>query len=245
MKTLNAFQIKLFMIFIMFLDHLHFIPGLIPPQLNIVIHLASRCVSVWFAYIAVDALRYTRNRWKYNWRILGWAIFMAIGNMILGSIFAARHIYISNNIFLTLALGVFCLNILDYFKTRTSLPKLVPYLLVGLLTFLGMYLTEGGMVVIPFMLITSAWCDKPKTRNILYWLFAAVLLLMSYAPYDTLSRTIEMLLYNCDWFFISVLPFIALYSGERGPNTPFTKYFFYIFYPAHIWLLATLGFLLS
>ncbi|MEA4876090.1 TraX family protein [Anaerorhabdus sp.] len=33
------------------------------------------------------------------------------------------------------------------------------------------------------------------------------------------------------------MPFIYLYNGERGPNTKFSKYIFYIFYPVHIWIL--------
>jgi len=35
---------------------------------------------------------------------------------------------------------------------------------------------------------------------------------------------------------LAVIP-ISLYNGERGPNSPAARNFFYIFYPAHIWLL--------
>ena len=52
-----------------------------------------------------------------------------------------------------------------------------------------------------------------------------------------------MMFYNSDWLFITVLPFISLYNGERGPATKWSKYFFYIFYPAHLWLITCIAYL--
>ena len=48
-----------------------------------------------------------------------------------------------------------------------------------------------------------------------------------------LNDTIRMLAYPI--FLISVLPFIYLYNGQRGPSNWFTKYFFYAFFPS-LWI---------
>ena len=40
------------------------------------------------------------------------------------------------------------------------------------------------------------------------------------------------------WFMVLALPFILRYNGERGKSF---KYFFYIFYPAHTFLLFYLA----
>ena len=111
-----------------------------------------------------------------------------------------------------------------------------------------MFLTEGGIVVLPFMLITYFCRNNPKLRNGLYLIFAAFL--ASSLPgivgmYDDWATRIDMLLFNSDWLFITVIPFLYLYNGERGKKTPFTKYFFYVFYPAHLWIIAAISYFVA
>lgn len=43
---------------------------------------------------------------------------------------------------------------------------------------------------------------------------------------------------TCNWMMIGSLPFILLYNGKKGSGF---KYFFYLFYPLHIWILYILG----
>lgn len=56
-KILNAFQIKLLMAFLMLLDHLRYIHGLVAPETAAVLTLISRCVAPMFAYLAVEGIR--------------------------------------------------------------------------------------------------------------------------------------------------------------------------------------------
>ena len=49
-KQYTAFQWKCFMAFLMVLDHLPYIPGLVPPTVTGIFHVLTRCVGVWFAY---------------------------------------------------------------------------------------------------------------------------------------------------------------------------------------------------
>ncbi|MDE6639781.1 MAG: hypothetical protein K2K63_04590 [Acetatifactor sp.] len=44
-KIMNAFQIKLLLAFLMLLDHLRYIHGLVPPETAAVLTLISRCVA--------------------------------------------------------------------------------------------------------------------------------------------------------------------------------------------------------
>ncbi|WP_239442326.1 TraX family protein [Lactobacillus gallinarum] len=43
---------------------------------------------------------------------------------------------------------------------------------------------------------------------------------------------------------IAVIPFILLYNGKRAKKSLLTKYFFYIVYPAHLWILMMLKYCL-
>lgn len=162
---------------------------------------------------------------------------MFIGSKVLEFLFASKQIIIPNNIFLTFAFGVTMLAALRYIQNKP-----LAYLCAFLVLIVGAILTEGGTVILPFMLITYFTYNNIKLRNSLYLIFAVILFIASYVPYETLSETLFMLMYNCDFMFILILPFLYVYNGEHGSNTKFSKYFFYVFEPVHLWLLATLAY---
>lgn len=250
MKKLNGFQLKLFMALLMVLDHIPHITGLVPPLWAGVFHGLTRCVGVWFAFTAVEGFKYTRNRWRYNFRLFGWALFMGLGNRMLQNLL--DDMGIRNNIFLTLAMGVLILNIINQpFNSARISPgwgKICKTIVIVPLFVFGFLGCEGGMVVIPFMLITWFFRNKQKLRNVLYLILAIPLFLIAVTglgTYGDPTLELSMFLYNSDWLFITVIPFLYLYNGERGRNTPFAKYFFYVFYPAHLWLIALINYWIS
>ncbi len=236
MKKFNAFELKIFMAFLMVLDHISYF---IPSDLSLIFHVITRVVGVFFAYMAVEGFFYTRNIKKYLIRLYVWSGIMFAGNTILNYLFSAQNIVIHNNIFLTMAVGVSVLTILSKVKN-----KLLSYTLSLLLTLAGIMFSEGGMVIIPFMIISYYTRNKLSLRNIAYVIFSVILFAMSYTTYETLSMTIEMLAYNSDFLFVFVIPFLNMYNGKRGPNTSFNKYFFYVFYPAHLWIISTIAYFL-
>ncbi|MCT4687170.1 TraX family protein [Vallitalea sp.] len=50
------------------------------------------------------------------------------------------------------------------------------------------------------------------------------------------------ILKNEQWLMVLALPFMVLYNGKRGGKC---KYFFYLFYPIHIYVLYILGALIN
>ncbi|WP_242986407.1 TraX family protein [Vallitalea guaymasensis] len=242
MKKFNGFQIKMFMAIIMVLDHIDHIPNLISGDMASIFHIVTRCVGVWFAYTAVEGFMYTRSKVKYNLRLATWAGIMFLGNKLIAYLYSSKEIIVYNNIFLTLAIGVLMLNVLYNFKNSSTLVKLVRVILSIAIFVGGIMISEGGIPMIPFMLITYYTRKNTSLRNISYLVFFVILLIFSYTPYDTVELTINMMLHNCDWLFITVIPFLYMYNGERGPKNRFTKYFFYVFYPAHLWIIATIAY---
>ena len=244
MKACNAYQLKLAMAGLMVLDHLKIIPDIIPDQLSMVFHMVTRCVAVFFAYMLVEGYLHTRNVKNYLLRLYGAAGLMATGNVLINSLYQSKDIYIGNNIFLTLAVGLTMLMCLKEFKNNSRIRQVIQVVLAGLCLIGGAAYTEGGAVVLTFILITYLGRKMPFKRNLAYVLLALLLLLSSYHPYETIEMTIQMMLFNADWLFILVLPIFGLYNGQAGPRTAFSRYFFYIFYPLHLWLLATIGYFL-
>jgi len=234
---LNGFQIKLLMACLMVLDHIaYFIPGM----WVMIFHVITRVVGVWFAYTAVEGFMYTSNLKKYCMRLFIWAVFMFAGNSILNLLFQDHGIAVHNNIFLTLAIGVLMLAAITKIENR-----IMGFICSAVLIVIGVLMTEGGMVILPFMLITYFAYGKDKYRNIGYLCFSIVLFLMSFVAYEDLLTTIKMLAYNSDFMFIFVIPFLYMYNGKRGGNSKFAKYFFYVFYPAHLWIITTIAYIVS
>lgn len=163
----NAFQIKMFMAMLMVLDHLPYIPGLVPPLLVSIFHAVTRCVGVWFAFNAVEGFLHTRSQIRYNLRLFGWAAFMAAGNGLMEVVLRSKDIHIDNNIFLTLALGVLILNIIADSKkwfVKNCLTRVLKVLLAICVFIVGLRFAEGGDIVIPFMLITYMFRKSRKNE---------------------------------------------------------------------------------
>ena len=216
---MNANRLKLLMMGLMVLDHISYF---VPPEWALIFHVITRCVGVFFGYMAVEGFNYTRNVYRYNGRLYIWAAIMFVGNTLLNHLVNNPAVAVHNNIFFTLALGV---SMLIVTKAMLEMPMFA----------------EGGVVMLPFMLITYLARKRLVLRNCLYGALALFFLVTSFQWLGDWPTTIEMLAYNSDFMFITVLPFISLYNGERGSKAPFFKYLFYGFYPLHLWLIALIA----
>ena len=164
---------------------------------------------------------------------------MQLGNTILTMLFHTKGIHLENNIFLSLACGVLVLNLVfGLSKNSEEIMDEKRYLRIGaavLIGLAGVFLTEGGMTIIPLMLLSYIFRNQPALRTLSYMVLAFLLFCLSIEIYPTMGATISMML----------LPFLHLYNGERGYNGKWGKYFFYIFYPAHLWIIALIAYLVQ
>lgn len=236
-------QLKIFMILLMTLDH---IPLFVGPELSTFFHAITRCVAVFFAYMLVEGFHYTRSKSRYLSRLYFWSLIMAIGNQAINFITQNPLYTVQNNIFLTLAVAATLLWLIDTIKTRTNHFQVLGLLLLGLTLFFGgLIFTEGGIVVLPFTLITYFTFGHAKRQTISYLLLSLCFFLLFDLPGVIGSRTTyEFLLnfgFNSSWLFITVVPFLRLYNGELGTKNLFSKYLFYLYYPLHLWIIAIMS----
>ena len=215
-KILNAWHIKLLMAALMVLDHLHYMQDLVPPNTAYIFTIISRCVAPMFGYLAVEGIRHTRNLKMYCLRLLVLAAIMFAGNALFGW---ALQSNINNNVIFTLSMGVVAIALVIWGKEKKNT---FPYILAGICFAVGFLFGEWGTVLLPFMTVTYFLRDKRVFLCIGYAITAVIAFLVPWGE---------------PWWFI-VFPFIVLYNGERGLNTRFTKYFFYVFYPLHLWIIA-------
>lgn len=241
MNFINRNQLKLAMMFLMVLDH---IQPFVSPEVAALFHVLTRCVGVFFAYMCVEGIRYTTNQEKYLARLWLAGVGMQLGNVLLNRFVFAEAYQVHNNIFLTLAIGTSILYFIQYFSETASLrSKLLYGTAIFFLAVIAL-LTEGGFILIPFMLICYLGVANIRRRNGCLLLFSLVLLLLNFVNYGNLSDTLLMLVYNSDFLLITVVPILAVYNGKKGSSRPAVKYLFYFFYPVHLYVIAGLATLL-
>lgn len=246
LRKFNAFELKVFMAALMILDHLDHIPGFLSPETAGLFHVLTRCVAVWFAYAAVESFLHTRSRLNYTARLFLAAAVMALGNLVLNRLGEDAGLSIHNNIFLTLGLGVVTLSALAELRyTASPWRKLGCLVGATAVVALGAIYAEGGLVLLPFMLITYLCRKDPRRRNAAYLFLSVALFAVFYQPYPSWQATVQMLAFNSDFLFITVLPFLGLYNGKRGPKKTSTTLFFYLFYPLHLWVIQIIALLVA
>lgn len=234
-KLLNAFQLKLLLISLMVLDHLRFINNFVTPDIQTIFSVISRGIAPMFAYFAVEGIRHTQNLKKYCLRLSAGAIIMYAGNAVLKRIFMQIsnpvpdnvRMLLLNNIFFTLAAGVIAIALIQWGKNKQAAKKGCIYMISSILFVIGFLYGEWGSVILPFMFIEYFFSSKKRIRFLGYVMIEVIALILPFG---------EPL-----WFL--VFPFIWLYNGKRGLKNGFSKFFFYIFYPAHLWIIAIINLL--
>lgn len=235
-RVFNAWEIKLVLVVLMVLNHLEFVYGLYPESIQSLSVYISRGVAPMFAYLAVSGITHTKNLKRFCIRLWLWSGIVFVGNIILskilisnaGSISSENLIYLTvrTNICVTLAAGVLCITLIKYGKEIGSNIKYLLYMIAAMFFVLG-FVMEWGIVLLPFMMVTYFLQHKKEKR---FWGYLAV-------------EGIAFLLRSEIYYFL-VFPIMAVYNGERGPNKSFNKYFFYVFYPLHLWIIAIINFML-
>jgi hypothetical protein len=216
----SAFWVKLAMAGLMVLDHLHQYLWLGPVWW----HLASRVVAPVFAFFVAVGMCRTRNRAAYTLRLAGFGVVTQLVNTWLS---AALSVSIPNNIFLPLATGAGIILCVGSAMKKGHVPLYASATV--LLLYAAQSFMEGGMLV-PLMIALFYYLrDKRLLMYMCYFLAVSLL----YLPqYFTAGIIVDQ------FYMIFAVLIIMLYNGERGPRNLAAKYFFYLFYPLHIWIIV-------
>lgn len=179
-----------------------------------------------FCFLLIEGLIHTRSRWRYFLRL---ALFAVLSEIPFDLAFQRTWWSLGyQNVFLTLALGLCAAAAWDWL-TKGNAPDCAPLRgLAAVLTAAVAVLaadwlkSDYGAWGVALILVMYLLRDKPWGRDLLS---LAVLCAMVLAA-------------NSHWIEILgalSFPLLHLYNGQRGRQN---KYFFYVFYPAHLLFLA-------
>lgn len=240
MKSLRTFGLssnllKIIGALTMLVDHIGVIMF---PQVKI-LRIIGRIAFPIFAFLISEGCRYTKNKKVYFFRML-----------ILGLATSVVYCIVQKEIYLD-TLMTFSFSIIIIFliqevqnKNSTSTKKICCLFALSLLIFALYILTQyvtvdygfwGIMLpVFPALFVNENNNNRLLICNLRFCFFAVGLILMSII-YFKINRLQIYSLFS--------LVLLAMYNGEKGFKLP--KYFFYIFYPAHIAVIWLVDFILK
>ena len=233
-KGLNANQIKLIAIIAMTIDHLTwaFFSGTQAVWYVFALHIIGRLTAPIMWFFIAEGCYYTRSIWKYAGRLFIFAIVshfaynFAFGIPFLP--FSQGSIFNQTGVMWSLAWAVVLIAIVRDEKIKQWV-KILVIALVCVITFPSDWSCIA--VMCPTFMYLHRGNFKRQAIDIVVWtlLYAVIYFIFL----DKLYGILQL-------FTFLTIPILAQYNGERGRKIPGTKWFFYIYYPAH---LVVVGFI--
>lgn len=180
-----------------------------------------------YCFFIVEGMIKTRNRKKYARRLGACALISEIpfDLALEGAVIDLGH----QNVFFTLLLGMLAVWTIDYFREKKEWDQLQMIALsmatsIGFMLAAELMMTDYSSVGVAVM-IAMYIVRKMAEKKIKFW-----------APlvYVTGVALLCFMGLNEMWALLT-LPLFFFYKGKKGWNA---KWFFYLFYPVHLLLLA-------
>ena len=233
-KKLSGNHIKFIAILAMTVDHLTwlFFPGFHTEWYVIALHILGRLTAPIMWFFIAEGCRYTRDIKKYVGRLLVFAVISHFAyNFAFGIPFVPSGIFNQTSVMWSLMWGVVLIAVCRM-ETVPQWAKIAAIVVGCVLSFPSDWSCIAAMC--PFFLYAHRSSFKRQSMDIVLWSFvyAAVYFLFI----DKLYGALQM----CT--FLSI-PVLSAYNGKRG-TWKGMKWFFYAYYPAHLFVIGILRVLL-
>lgn len=228
---MNAFVVKCMALVFMIMDHLYlFIPG-VPLWFS----YFGRTVKPIFYFLLVESFFHTRDRKKFNIRlfIAAFVVFLIL-KVALNKPF---------NIFISMALGVLILNLIEYIKAnRGNIFKIIVAFIGIIITTILSIPTEGAYSGVIMIFMFYFLKDKKILTAVGY-----ILLSLSNFLFLEKDETLfnQLFILDYQWMMIFAVIPMLLYNGKPGLRNKFSKYLFYVIYPLHLVILTLINNIIS
>lgn len=240
MGCFNRNQIKYIVVIAMLLDHIAW--GFVD-DVNLLLggcmHFAGRLTGPTMAYFAGEGYFYTKDVSRYHKRLafcamISWPAFVYFeyGSLLL---YFENGYFILNpvqSVIFTLFLGLSAIRIWESTKIKKPI-KIICIILLCLLACIG----DWAFMNVLGCLFVHVYRNRPKAKWTAFTLtfFVPNALMMIFAIFAGFDPM---------WFQAGVLlvPLMLgfLYNGQCGSKAKIHKWFFYLFYPAHLVVLGLL-----
>ena len=233
---LNSNSIKLIAVFAMTADHIAWMlfPGYPTDFLPVIMHIIGRITCPIMCYCVAEGFHYTKNINKYTLRMFLFALISHFAYIFASGNYTDFHSFIpfynggilnQTSVMWSLAFGLVMLRTAYSEKIKNKTLKVLLILLVCVLALPS----DWSCVASLFILSFGTNRNNLKMQSVWLIIYAAVYSLV----YGILQMSVVL-----------AIPIIYAYNGERGKNIKFNKFmkwFFYIYYPLHLFIIGILN----
>lgn len=243
-KILNSNQLKLIAIIAMTVDHIAWamFDGYPTALLPLVMHIIGRLTCPIMCYFIAEGYHYTRNINKYTFRLFAFAFVSHFAYIFASNDFVDFKSFIpfyygnflnQTSVMWSLAWGLVMLRIADS-KRIKSIYKVLLVILICIITL------PSDWSCIAALCIMAIGTNRGDFRKQMSWLifYVALYSLVYFFAIDKVYGVLQM-------GVVLSIPVIAMYNGKRGKNpkiNKFMKWFFYIFYPVHLFVIGLINY---
>ena len=228
---LSAFALKIIAIITMTFCHIAQAFGTsMPIYLQLPLYAVGGLTFPIMAYLMIEGYKKTSNVKKYMMRLLFFGL-IALVPYVLAS---GR---IALNILFTFLFGLICLYLHDKMKNKTAFW----FCFAGITIFT--IFCDWAVVGVPMILMFGI-IKKPKLRIILPIIITSLVMTLSTILMND-GGGIELLLsVGFNVVVLCSIPLLQAYNGKRGYSPRSLRYLFYVYYPAHLIVIAVIKLLL-
>lgn len=243
-KILNSNQLKLIAIIAMTVDHIAWamFDGYPSALLPLVMHIIGRLTCPIMCYFIAEGYHYTRNINKYTFRLFAFAFVSHFAYIFASNDFVDFKSFIpfyygnflnQTSVMWSLAWGLVMLRIADS-KRIKSIYKVLLVILICIITL------PSDWSCIAALCIMAIGTNRGDFRKQMSWMifYVALYSLVYFFAIDNTYGILQM-------GVVLSIPVIAMYNGKRGKNpkiNQFMKWFFYIFYPLHLFVIGLINY---
>lgn len=210
--------------------------------LPLVMHIIGRLTCPIMCYFIAEGYHYTRNINKYTFRLFAFAFVSHFAYIFASNDFVDFRSFIpfyygnflnQTSVMWSLAWGLVMLRIADS-KRIKSIYKVLLVILICIITL------PSDWSCIAALCIMAIGTNRGNFRKQMSWMifYVALYSLVYFFAIDKVYGVLQM-------GVVLSIPVIAMYNGKRGKNpkiNKFMKWFFYIFYPAHLFVIGLINY---
>lgn len=242
--------LKIIALIAMLLDHLE---GSFPNTFPVAFGWIGRIAIPVFMFCVIQGLIHTSNTRKYLIRLYIGSVIMSVGSFILQTFFSKAQFQIADNIFATFFLLAVLITLAKTKLTPKKKMRLwIYFVVIQIISFLliirlqmvsrsfaylangllpNIISSQGSILFLMLGILMYAFKNNRLKFSVMYVIFCVLMFVGAVFS----GFTVQNLFFaNYQWMMIIALPLMLAYNGERGRSL---KYFFYTFYPLHIWIL--------
>lgn len=209
------------------------------PELRI-LRILGRIAFPIFAFLIAEGCRYTKNKLRY-------LLTLFLCGVVCQTVYYFYGGSLQMCIFVTFSLSVLNIYALQLFKNTIFSDASPVKKILSVLPFIATLCGTWGLNMVLDIDYGFFGCILPVFAAILHTpknYSSKAFDFLDRIPFHVLMTAIGLILLAIRWKGTQVyaplaIPFLLLYSGKRGKLK--MKYFFYIFYPAHLVLIELVG----